>query len=466
VTAPPAVDASLLARLVAAIDAGLAGAGGGAGEAVPPWLGWLTVALLRHRVRQRWHRAVVDTLPEDDYYDDEHRQVPGLPGWRYHFHGIGCCLTGPDGEILDVDRRDDDAAVIDPWFFAMRMKSLRASGPVEERVWRWLPTEGLIVAACDDLRAAGALVSFQGDHFFQLDAELDRRAEAVAGEDMADGATMERWSVVLGPAETPALLAAHRAWVMGLVGGGGERAYDALPGAAEILSGDELVDACLRIIAGRATPATARAIEILRARGEGRGVESVTALLHRLSPTDDLPAPAYEALAYLLERSADPAQLASLFQRFSSVEVAAGFGGNPFHGSYATLALRHLPGLAMTAVRRALRSTTPVCVSEVATLLAAIDLPWCHRELTAALAAPPGPARAYLVEALRRSSGDLAAARATRADVAPTRRPGQVGFTYEEVLHANVSAFFDPGFERARTLAAELRARYPADWAG
>ena len=57
----------------------------------------------------------------------------------------------------------------------------------------------------------------------------------------------------------------------------------------------------------------------------------------------------------------------------------------------------------------------------IAALLTDIDLPWCHPELASALAAPPSSARAYLVEALRRSTGDLASTRALRADLRPPR---------------------------------------------
>jgi hypothetical protein len=447
---------------MAAIDGGLGHAP--AGEPPPPWLGWLTVALLGQRVRQRWHRRVVDALPEDAS-SDEDGEVPGLPGWTFHFHGIGCCLTGPDGEVVDVDRRDEHAAVIDPWFFATRVKSLCERGFVERSLWRWLPSHGLVVCACAELREAGALVPFEGDHFFRLAEALEGRAEAVAAQDMADAPTVERWSRALEPGESPALVAAHHLWLVGLIVHG-EDSYDALPGAAEVLSDDELLDACLRVVDGRIGPATGKAIEILRARREPRASDAVIKLLHRLSPTGDPPAAAYQALTYLLEQEADPAKLASLFQRFSDVERAAGFKGNPFHGSYATLALRFFPELAMSLVRRALRSTTPVCVSEVAALLAAIDQPWCHRELEAALAAPPGPARAYLVEALRRSSGDLASARAALADIPPWATLGQIGFTYEQVLHANVSKAIEPALAKAWPLAAELRARYPPDWAG
>jgi hypothetical protein len=452
----------MLARLVAAIDAGLGQVP--ADRPSSPWLGWLVVALLGQRVRQRWHRNVVAGLPEDSGYDAD-REVPGLPGWKYQFHGIGCCLTGPDGEVVDVDRRDDDAALIDAWFFATRVQSLRKGGTVEERLWRWLPSQGLIVAACAELCSAGVLVPFETDRLFRLSASLEERASQVAAEDFGDGATAARWSTALGQMETPLLAVAHREWLLGLIAEGA-RAYDALEGAAELLSDEDLADACVRVVAGRIDPATGKAIEVLRVRRDPRACTTVRALLDRLSPTEDLPAPAYQALAYLLEHSADREDLEPMFRRFAAVERAAGFNGNPFMGSYAELALRFLPTLAMDLVRRALRSNTPLCVSEVAALLASIDQPWCHRELASALAAPPGPARAYLVEALRRSTGDLASARALQADLSPRETPGQIGFTYEQVLHRNVSARFEPELAEARARAEELRTRYPPDWTG
>jgi hypothetical protein len=452
----------ILARLVAAIDAALGQVPGDGPSS--PWLGWLVVGLLGQRVRQSWHRGVVDRLPKDAAYDDG-GDVPGLSAWKYHFHGIGCCLTGPDGEVLDVDRRDDDAAVIDAWFFATRVQSLCKTRFVEERLWRWLPNQGLIVAACADLCRSGVLVPCESDRLFRLSEPLERRASAVAAEDFNDSSTAARWSSALGQIENPLLVAAHHAWLLSMIVEG-THAYDALTGAAEIVSDEDLADACIRVVAGRIGPASGKAIEILRARRDRRACKTVRTLLDRLSPTDDLPYPAYEALAYLLEHSTDRGDLVPIFQRFATVEQAAGFRGNPFLGSYATLALLFLPTLAMDLVRRALRSHTPICVSEVAALLAGIDQPWCHRELASALASPAGPARAYVVEALRRCTGDVASARASTADLPPREPPGQIGFTYEQVLHRGVRTMFEPALAKTSSMAEDLRSRYPPDWTG
>jgi hypothetical protein len=187
-------------------------------------------------------------------------------------------------------------------------------------------------------------------------------------------------------------------------------------------------------------------------------------VLERLSPTDDPPYPAYQALAYLLERGVDHAKVVRPFRKFSGVEKAAGFRGNPFLAQYAELALRFLPELAMNLVRRALRSDTAACVGEMASLLAAIDQPWCLRELASALEETPGGS--VIAEALRRSSSELATRRAAKLYVPPTRNPSRRGYTWEEVRHHGAASMLDARLEAARPLAEELRTRYPPTWDG
>lgn len=65
----------------------------------PPHLSWLVVALQLQRERQRWHHAVAPAALDTDSDDGD---LPGHPGWTYRRHGIGLCLRGPDGELLDA----------------------------------------------------------------------------------------------------------------------------------------------------------------------------------------------------------------------------------------------------------------------------------------------------------------------------------------------------------------------------
>lgn len=138
----------MLAELTNAIDGALDARAEKAD--VPPWLGWLAVALLRQRERQAWHRYIVETRLREGGGVGESGVVPGLPRWTYKFHGIGCCLTGPDGECLDVDRLDTEARIIDPYFFAWRVtpsadprtrRAALAEVGVIQRAWRAAPPE-------------------------------------------------------------------------------------------------------------------------------------------------------------------------------------------------------------------------------------------------------------------------------------------------------------------------------------
>jgi hypothetical protein len=65
----------MLPSLLAFVDAGLEGES--TDDPPDPWLGWLVVALLRQRVRQRWHRSVVNSLTLRDRRPSS--QVRGVP---------------------------------------------------------------------------------------------------------------------------------------------------------------------------------------------------------------------------------------------------------------------------------------------------------------------------------------------------------------------------------------------------
>jgi len=453
----------LFAELTRAIDGALAGEV--IRSAASPWHGWLTVALMRQQARQAWHRRVVQSLSVNDDGDDgddgerEAGDVPGLPGWRFDFHGTGCCLIGPDGEIVDVDHHDTAATIIDPWFFATRIKSIRTRDLPERRLWRWLPGGSAVVSALADLRAAGVLEYPKGEHIFRLSEPFAARVAAVEAVEFADEGVGERWQRALGDHESPAVVAAQHRWFIECATTSFS-AYAVLPAAAEVLTPDELLGVVEVLLAGPIGPSTGRAVEILRTHGDARSAPLVRRLLDRITTTDP-PYQAYQTLAYLLERDAGDPQVRARFIELSSVEKATGFRGNPFLGDHAILALRHLPDLALPLVRRALRSTTGAAVSAIAAMLAAVDQPWCHRELSAALAERPG--ETYLAEALRRSHGP--AAHAT-AYIPPEHDATRAGFSYEEVVHNSIAALFPELSAPERTAALELRGFYPPDWRG
>jgi hypothetical protein len=429
---------------------------------VPPWPGWLTVALLRQRQRQGWHRYIVNTRLREEEASGDAGPVPGLAGWSYRFHGTGCCLTGPDGETIDVDRLDAEARIIDPYFFAWRLDSVRSRAFPEGRLWRWMPDVGFVVAALSDLRACGVIEPAGGGHHFRLAEALEARVRDVAACDFAGREVQARWSAALGDGEDDATVARHRAWLVSKLEGPEARA--SLSAAAILLPRDELVGVFRRMVSRDDPALWGAVIQVVRRCGYPDFADEARAVLARLSPTEHLPFPAYEALAYLLEQGADSESLRDRFLEVASVERAHGFRGNPFLGDYAVLALRYFPSLAMALVRRALRSGTPHCVAVAAATLCAIGEAWCVRELTSALREKPGDS--YLAEALRRAPSELAREQAERTYVPPEHDHGKAGFTLEEVVHNSIAGLFDDPLARAMRYADDLRARYPGGWEG
>ena len=144
-------------------------------------------------------------------------------------------------------------AIIDPWFFATRVESIRTRDLPEQRLWRWLPGKSALVSALADLRAAGALEYPQGDHVFQLCGPLEARVAAVEAVDFANAGAGERWQRALGDLDSPAVVAAqHRRFI--------ERAttaacaYEVLPAAAAVLTPDELLGVVEVLLGGPTGP--------------------------------------------------------------------------------------------------------------------------------------------------------------------------------------------------------------------
>lgn len=120
------------------------------------WELWPLVAFLRHERRQKWVGYLVESklrgsgvelagkgaLGHPEGFEQE-GEVPDTPGWRYFYHGRGCCLSHDDGTSIDVDFADDGSATeIDPYFFSNYLASvpvllwsdarLRLPPPLEE----------------------------------------------------------------------------------------------------------------------------------------------------------------------------------------------------------------------------------------------------------------------------------------------------------------------------------------------
>ena len=183
----------MLADLVTAIDAALAGRAGSL--SLPPHVGWLVVCLLRQRRRQRWHHEVVE---RHLHGVRGHGKVPGLRGWQYRSHGHGYALRAPDGEVIDADLLDPDGRVIDAWFFAERVRTARTRHRPEGRLWRWLPSTGLIDLAVKDALADGVVAAWNDGHRFVLTDELEARVPAVTAVDFGDPRIADSWQQILG----------------------------------------------------------------------------------------------------------------------------------------------------------------------------------------------------------------------------------------------------------------------------
>ncbi len=281
-------------------------------------------------------------------------------------------------------------------------------------------------------------------------------------EELSSPSAWERWLDALEPGGEEAHRADYRTWLHQCV------RTSARPGRLlEVALRDatiaETIDLCTPLLRRNDWDA-GHAIELLRTRPEVPALPEVAALLARLSLTKDHPFAAMHACAYLIERGLELPLALKRFDAWSTLEQAKGYGGNPMGSDFAIFALQHLPDRAMPLVRRTLRSSTPMCVMEIASLLAAIDQPWCHRELAAALAEPRHAARAYLAAALRSTSSELGRRRADNAPRSGPRAPDAIGYTFEEVLEVRADDDVGGELDKWREVAGVLRERYPADW--
>ena len=434
-----------------------------------PWFAWMTIALLRQHERQIWHQKTVNEHLKNT--TTQEGDVPGMPGWKYFFHGIGCCLKSPSGEMIDVDAHELGPGIIDPWFFAWRVESLcKNTGLPEWHLWRWLPSSAFIVETLADLRHAGIIEYPKGDHVFRLSSQLAGHAGKLASRDWNTPPVVSllEHMKMSEAASTPEALhgnASYQSFLRNFFSDR-KRANSVLPVAKQLIAHESLRERCVQLLAGKIDSTTGTAIKTLGMIADAKTDAAVCAAIARISPETHLPYPAYQALCYLFERKIRREETLTYFRRFAAVEKAHGFGGNPYLGSYAELALLYVPEDAMALVRRALYSNTPLNVNGIAALLAAIDQPWCYRELLDTLNNPSLVSRPCVVEALRHSSDTNIRKLAAEHDRPPVRKEGQIGYTFEEVEYYNARESFEGPFLDASSKAEHLRSKYPADWNG
>lgn len=149
-----------------------------------PWARRLVVALDAHASRQRWVAEVARERLHAEPVAIARRghpgipagPVPGLPGWSYRFHGIGCCFTREDGTVIDVDFDEHGAEGIDPYFYGRYLETLPGAGGLEATLRRPEPLDEWWMAELDCLRE---LRWVEGRHRVRLTSLGRRWAEVL-----------------------------------------------------------------------------------------------------------------------------------------------------------------------------------------------------------------------------------------------------------------------------------------------
>lgn len=361
----------------------------------------------------------------------------------------------------------EDGPLMDPYHAAHRLARLDPDEEPAARLARWLPGPGLLGAAIDELRELEVIGHPTYEHDFLLCERLEGLHAAVDAVAFDRRPVLAAWSEHLG--DHDGAVAAHRRWVRAQVFER-RRAYERLEELDTLLEPAERARWCEELIAGGVDVATGKAIEVLH-RIEGPVSPAVCALLEQLDPDRHHPYSAWAAARYLLARGADRERALAVAIRFAEVPVVDGYRGNPMQDRLAVLVLEHAQDRAMPLVRLALRSNTPGVLQPLAALLSRIAQPWCHRELEAALGDPEHAERPeqrrVLAAALARLDTDIARRRALElAPPVPERTPGAIGYTFDEVVAANLDSIMDEAAEAALDLADRLRAQLPDDWNG
>ncbi len=357
-----------------------------------PWLGWLMVALCRQRARQSWLEQVYRV-----HLGDRRREpgeVPGLPGWTFSFHGIGLCLTGPDGELLDVDFHQGGVDVIDPYFFARRLESLRPTPLPEARVLRWLPNGDVLFEALGALASAGHLTRHRG-HGVILSRALHAVHARVAALAFDAPDVARAWAAHLGDADV-SILDSYRGWLRDRLDQPDVRAGTVSVAASALLRADA-IPTLERLAARDITTVTADALDALAKLGAGHA--AADALLLRLDPARHHPRVAVSAITLLLAHDRTHADALATLDRFAALDEAPGYTCNPMLDELAVLLLRYrdLPR-ALPAIGRGLRSRSTLVSANLIALMEALDAPWCRLAL-AEVGAHEGPADWYADEA-------------------------------------------------------------------
>lgn len=409
-----------------------------------PWTVWLLICLCRQLQRQFWLNDIHEKITSADLGGGG--TVPGHSEWKYDYHGMGICLTGPNNEVIDVDFHDEKALTIDPYFFTTRIFELSEPELPEGRLKYWLPEVELVILAIRNLQ--GEVLSPKKSHVFQLDkkyqAEWDYLSQLEFSDETELSTAFQRIENTTNEREVNKHADNFQKWLLkqlnnkNLNPSGFEALARYLPEAIQ-------TEVCLKQLR-KVDHKMASAVNVL-ASNNNAPVKEVTGVLNKLNKKKHHPYLAHTVCSYLLSRNTEKEACIATLIAFSDRRVVDGYGGNPYDYNLAHLMLRYSPDNGIILLRRALRSSTPGSVQDSAALMAAIDENWRNKELIQVLIEKPFEAnptsKRYIVAALL-NSRDPAIREIGRANNPPlrVRMENEEGYTYDEVVEHNLSESF------------------------
>jgi len=138
------------------------------------WVGYIVESRLKGDLRQIGCAGAFghpEALPQSG-------KVPDETEWKYYFHGCGCCLTNEvTGVSIDVDfTRDGDSGKINPFFYSAFLLSLSASEFPEGQIRREEPFQHSWQVEIDRLSAAACV---EAKHELRLTPDGLRIAESI-----------------------------------------------------------------------------------------------------------------------------------------------------------------------------------------------------------------------------------------------------------------------------------------------
>ena len=418
-----------------------------------PWLAWLLTCLVRQLKRQRWLLSIDKELKQAQL--GQTGVIPGMPEWSFFYHGIGLSLHGPSNEIIDVDFHDEGVETIDSYFLARRVIEYEPAPLPEERLRSWLPDQELIVAGIRELQK-GPLVS-ENSHTFQLNNSFKKDWDLIEEVDLDNTDNFRYWKAEIekygSSIESSVLKDKHQDWLLKILEKEGN-SPSLLKAIAKAISLESQKSLCMKYINDEIDHFTAAAVQVLHDRDDAP-TDEISNLLPKLNPKKHHPYIAWVICRFLLARDIRPDICMKIIKKFSDQRIFKRYLGNPLDYELAHLALSYNPEIGVPLLRRSLRSKTPLAVEASAALLSVIDAEWCHGELIdAALSSEHSKKpenRRYLAAALVSSFNEKIRQKGTELTPSSRKREkGEIGYTFDEVIEANMDDFFNHAREKAR----------------